>query len=113
MEFALSMPTYLSFNKEFDRYIFRESISKRFNTSNVWRKEKQDQLDLLAAGLRFNFCEIKTTCEKGFFYNHGYIDGIKLKKNLNNFNKGLKNKLNLWNFANFISAELFINSWQD
>jgi asparagine synthase (glutamine-hydrolysing) len=109
IELALSIPSYDSFDKGFNRYHFRKSISNSFNTNHVWRKDKGDTSGSLQLGIKKNQDSIKNLCLNGRLFNMGILkeEGFVncLKMSING-----QSEVN-WSLINLVSLELFFKSW--
>jgi asparagine synthase (glutamine-hydrolysing) len=74
LEMALSMPTYLSLQQGYDRFLFRKGISEYFQTQSVWRKGKGETSGVTQLGLIANFQHVSELCLEGLMAKNGYID---------------------------------------
>ena len=110
VEFALSFPTYELFDKGYDRYPLRKTVSDRFKTETVWRRDKSQTTGLFQLGVKRNLEYVLATCLDGYFVKQGLIDREGLKQTISRIaNGGIKH---LWPFMHLISTEMFIQSWE-
>lgn len=107
VELALSMPTYKFLEHGYDRYPFRDAISKAYNTNHVWRRSKGETSGILQLGMRANFKHLRELCLEGHFARQKLIDKKALEEHLNRMVSG--EVINLWALMHIISSELFFS----
>ncbi len=110
VELALSMPTYESFAKGYNRFQFREAISRRFNTRSVWRKDKGQVSGIIQSALDKNLKGIMELCLEGEVGKAGLINRNLLHKSIRGMAHGELDYL--WPIMNLICLEMFINHWK-
>ena len=111
VEFALSFPTYELFDKGYDRYPLRKSVSDRFKTDTVWRRDKSQTTGLFQLGVKKNLEQILETCLDGHFVKRGLIDREELHKTITLIGNG--DIKNIWPFLYVASTEMFLKHWDD
>jgi len=109
LELSLSIPTYESYSKGYDRYPFRKAISEYFKTNNVWRKDKGETSGIMQRGLKHNEKYILELCLEGNIVKTGLIDKNLLYKNINGMMNGQTDTQ--WPVSSLISAEIFMRFW--
>lgn len=112
LELALAIPSYKLYSKEFDRYLFRKSIHKSFNTNSVWRTDKGTIAGVMQLGFRDNIKEITELCLEGRFAQEGLIEKDLLWKDIKKTASGYCSK-NLLFLDQLISVEMFLTYWDD
>jgi len=111
VNFALSIPSYELFNKRFDRYPLRNSISNRFNTETVWRRDKGQTTGVFQIGIKQNLNYVLNICLEGELVKQGFIDKDELYKTILLISSGGMN--DMWPFTNLASVEMFMNYWKN
>ena len=109
VEFALSFPTYELFHKGYDRYPLRQSISERFKTETVWRRDKSQTTGILQLGIKKNLEYIIDLCVEGQFVKQGLIDKEGLRETIILIGNGDIN--HMWFFMHLASVEIFLKYW--
>ncbi|NBT86442.1 MAG: hypothetical protein EBT45_08145 [Alphaproteobacteria bacterium] len=74
VNFALSFPTYDLFQKGYDRYPLRQSISSRFQSDTVWRRDKSQTTGILQLGVKKNIDSVIELCVEGEMVKQGFVD---------------------------------------
>ena len=110
VEFALSFPSYKLFSKGYDRYPLRQSVSARFKTETVWRRDKGHTTGIFQQGLKKNIEYVLSLCLEGQLVKQGFIDKDKLHKTILLISSGDINYMQ--SFTNLALIEMFINSWE-
>lgn len=111
VEFALSFPTYDLFDKGYDRFPLRKSISDHFKTKTVWRRDKSGTTGVFQLGLKENLKHVLDICLEGQFVKQGLIDREGLRKTIMLISNG--DIKHMWPFAFIASAEIFLKCWQE
>lgn len=111
VEFALSFPTYELFNKGYDRYPLRKSVSEIFKTDTVWRRDKSQTTGLFQLGVKRNLEYVFDLCLEGHFVKKGLIDKAGLQNTITLIGSG--DVKDLWPFMHLASVELFLRSWDE
>ncbi len=111
VEFALSFPTYELFHKGHDRYPLRQSISERFKTETVWRRDKSQTTGIIQLGVKKNLEKILGICLEGYFVKQGLVDKEGLRETIMLIGNGDIN--HLWPFMHLASAEIFFKYWDE
>ncbi|MBA3814411.1 MAG: hypothetical protein H0X26_07995, partial [Alphaproteobacteria bacterium] len=111
VEFALSFPTYELFDKGYDRYPLRKSVSETFKTDTVWRRDKSQTTGLFQLGIKRNLGYILDLCLEGQFVKQGLIDRKGLQNTINLIGSG--DIKHIWPFMHLASAELFLRYWEE
>jgi len=109
IELALSIPTYRSFQEGYNRYPFREAISKTFKTSSVWRKDKGDTSGIIQRGIKKNEEYVRNKCFNGKSIRRGLINKKLLNESIRELVCGKSN--HQWPLLNLISLEIFLEHW--
>ncbi len=109
VEYALSLPTYTLFDKGYDRYPLRKSVSDRFRTERVWRRDKSQTTGIFQLGMKKNLDYILSLCAKGHFVQRELIEKEELEKTISLISHGDTN--DLWPFTHLASAEIFLSYW--
>lgn len=107
VELALSIPTYKLLNQGYDRYPFREAISKAYNTDHVWRRSKGETSGILQLGMRTNMKILRELCLEGHFARRGLINIKAIEEHLNRMASG--EVVDLWPLMHIISSEIFFS----
>lgn len=110
VEFALSFPTYNLFDKGYDRYPLRKSVSNHFKTQTVWRRDKSQTTGLLQLGVKKNLEHVLDICLNGQFVKQDLIDRQGLHKTIMMISNG--DIKYLWFFIHIVSVELFLKYWE-
>lgn len=111
VEFAISFPTYDLFDKGYDRYPLRKSVSDHFKTETVWRRDKSQTTGILQLGVKKNLEYVLDICLEGQFAKQGLIDKEGVRQTILLIaNGGFED---LWPFIHLASAEIFINTWKE
>lgn len=110
VELSLSMPTYKLLNQGYDRYPFRDAISKAYNTNHVWRRSKGETSGVLQLGMRKNMTYLRELCLEGHFARQGLINKKAIEEHLNRMASG--EVLDLWSLMYIISSELFFSFYE-
>lgn len=111
IELALSIPTFDLYDQGHDRYPFRSSISRFFNTDYVWRKDKGETSGVFQRGLQKNRELALSLCLEGRFAKEKLIDREKLETEIHKFLLGGRGCQ--WPMTRLIAAELYFSYWQD
>lgn len=111
VEFALSFPTYDLFDKGYDRYPLRQSVSDRFRTETVWRRDKSQTTGVFQLGIKKNLKEILDLCLEGHFVSQGLIDKPGLHSTINLIANG--SIKDMWPLIQLFSTEIFLRSWDE
>lgn len=111
IEQVLSIPTYHLYHKDYDRYPFRRSISEYFKTDNVWRSSKGETTGHFQLSMKKNLNIVKSLCYDGHFCKSKFINEQEIKKQIMETSFG--SIKNLYCFINLLSAEIFINYWEN
>jgi asparagine synthase (glutamine-hydrolysing) len=110
VEHALSMPTYKLLDQGYDRYPFRDAISKAYKTNHVWRRSKGETSGILQLGMRANMKYLRELCLEGHFARHGLIHKKTLEAHLNRVASG--EVIDIWSLMYIISSELFFSFYE-
>jgi asparagine synthase (glutamine-hydrolysing) len=111
VEFALSFPTYELFDKGYDRYPLRKSVSDHFTTESVWRRDKSQTTGILQLGLKENLEDVLALCLEGQFVQQGFIDKKGLRQTIMLLSNG--DIKDLWPFMYIASVEIFLKHWEE
>jgi asparagine synthase (glutamine-hydrolysing) len=111
IEFALSIPTYELFDKGYDRYPLRKSISERFHTETVWRRDKGETTGVFQLGVKKNLDYVLDLCLDGVLIKQNIIDKKELRKTILLISNGDINYL--WPFTYLSAIEIFIKQWNE
>ncbi len=111
VEFALSFPTYKLFNKGYDRYPLRQSVSDSFKTETVWRRDKSQTTGIFQLGIKKNLAHVLEICLEGHFVKQGFVDRESLRKTIMLIGNG--DIKNMWPFVYLISVEIFLRYWDE
>jgi asparagine synthase (glutamine-hydrolysing) len=111
LELALAIPSYKLYSKEFDRYLFRQSIHKLFNTNSVWRTDKGGITGVMQQGYKKNIKKIMELCLDGHFARAGLLEKDLLEKDLKKISSGYYSD-NLLFFDQLITLEMFLTYWE-
>jgi asparagine synthase (glutamine-hydrolysing) len=111
IEMVLSIPTYELYDQGFDRYIFRDIVSKFFKTDHVWRKDKGEVTGVYQLAHKAYKEQIHDLCLEGYFASNKMIEKDILRDSIGSINAGHAD--DHWPVIYLISLELFIKSWQD
>ena len=98
------------YNADYDRYPLRLAISKYFNTSYIWRKEKGYNTGAMQAAFKHDIKNIMALCLDGMLVENDIIDKNILRKYILDLSAGKKEKI--IPFLYTISAEIFLQSWK-
>lgn len=110
IELALTIPSYESFNSGYTRYLFRKTMSDKFNTNSIWRKDKGETSGVIQRGISENRDFVMDICLNGSFASQKLVDRNCLYDNIKRLIAGQKDYQ--WNIVSLFSAELFINLWK-
>ncbi len=110
VECALASPSYGLFNKGYDRYPLRNSISSHFKTETVWRRDKSQTTGLFQLGVKKNLEYILELCLEGQFIKQGLIDREGLRQTIRLISNGDIN--HMWPFVHIASVEIFLKYWE-
>lgn len=111
VDFALSFPTYELFDKGYDRYPLRKSVSDKFKTDTVWRRDKSQTTGIFQLGLKKNKAHVLELCMEGQFAKQGLIDKDDLYQTINHLANG--DIKHMWYFMHLASAEIFLKYWDE
>lgn len=111
VEFALSFPTYQLFEKGYDRYPLRKSVSDTFKTHTVWRRDKSQTTGLFQLGMKRNLDHILDLCLNGHFVREGLVDREGLQHTITLISNG--DIKHMWPFMHLASTELFLRYWDE
>jgi asparagine synthase (glutamine-hydrolysing) len=111
VEFALSFPTYELFEKGYDRYPLRKSVSETFRTDTVWRRDKSQTTGIFQLGIKRNLDKVLSLCLEGQFAKKGFIDKAGLQNTINLIGNG--DTKYMWPFMHIASVELFLRQWEE
>lgn len=109
LELVLSIPTYESYQKGYNRYLFRKAISDAFNTNSVWRQDKGETSGVEQRGLKKNESRILELCLEGKIVQQGLINKEKLHAGILDVINGQTDYQ--WAVTNLICTETFMNYW--
>ncbi|MBN1684123.1 MAG: hypothetical protein JW855_01620 [Gammaproteobacteria bacterium] len=110
LELALSIPTYDTFAKGYDRYPLRKAISTTFKTNLVWRRDKGKTSGVMQRGIKKNLNKILELCLEGKIAQQKLINRKLLHQNIKILAAGHIDYQ--WPVTNLIAAELFFNYWK-
>lgn len=110
VELALSIPTYQSFRKGYDRYQYRKSMDKHLKGKFIWRTSKGGTTGSLIAGARLHFEKLRPLLLEGQFVQRGYIEREKLNYALLELRGGKTD--NVWPLLNLFFVEKWLDSWK-
>lgn len=111
MEFALSFPTYELFKEGYDRYPLRKSVSDKFKTETVWRRDKSQTTGLFQLGMKRNLDHVLDLCLDGHFVKQGLIEKEGLQNTINLISNG--DIKHMWPIMHLASTELFLRYWDE
>lgn len=111
IEFALSFPTYELFDKGYDRYPLRQSVSDRFKTETVWRRDKSQTTGIFQLGVKENLDSVLGLCLEGQLAKQGFIDREDLHKTILLISNGDINHIHP--FMRIASIEMFLKYWEE
>ncbi|HQS84543.1 MAG: hypothetical protein B7Y25_06555 [Alphaproteobacteria bacterium 16-39-46] len=111
IEFALSFPTYELFDKGYDRYPLRKSVSDSFKTETVWRRDKSQTTGLFQLGVKNNLEHVLELCLEGHFVKTRLIDREALQKTIMLIGNG--DPTHMWPFIHLASVEMFLKYWDE
>jgi asparagine synthase (glutamine-hydrolysing) len=111
VEFALSLPTYVLFDKGYDRYPLRKAVSDRFKTQTVWRRDKSETTGIFQLGVKKNLKYILDLCLEGQLVKQGFIDKEELHETIMMVRNGDCDSI--WPFIQLASIEMFVHSWSE
>jgi asparagine synthase (glutamine-hydrolysing) len=109
VEIAFGIPTYKMFQKGYDRFPLRKEVYKKYNTNNMWRRDKGETTGIMQLGFKSNLKEIKELCIEGNFSRNGLIDKDLLLNEIESYAAG--ESLNMWPVIQILSAEIFMKYW--
>lgn len=107
---ALSYPSYDLFSHGYDRYPFRESIFKRFQTDQAWRRTKGDTTGVFQLGVKKNLNFVLALCLDGEIAKQGLFNQEALHQAILQTSVG-ENDESSWAFTHLASLEIFIDLW--
>ncbi len=113
IELSLKMPTFVSFKSGYDRYPFREAITKKFGSfDNIWRVDKGETTAIDQLSMRKSSDYIISLCLEGRCMSSGFIE----KKHKDILYNSLLDMMGgkpdlLWPILNLISLEMFFELW--
>lgn len=109
VELAISMPAYDSFNSQYTRFPFRQSISKFFSSDLVWRRSKGSSSGLILNYMRDHAPRIREISLEGYCSSQNFIHRPTLEKQIQLATHGMIEPL--WGLLHLISLELWIETW--
>lgn len=110
VELALSMPTYQSFDKGYDRFLFRGAMAKHHTGNYIWRKSKGETSGVLILAMRSSYNDIRDLLLDGFFVKEKLLDSARLEMHVLEMLHGKVD--NFWPLTNLINTELWLRSWR-
>lgn len=110
VELALSMPTYLMYNRSYDRYPFRKAISDYYNTDNVWRRAKGEVTGVLQLGIKENKDYVLEKCLEGYLSKNNFLDKDSLRQDIELSCLGQHCSQGI---MHLFALEVFIDSWKN
>jgi asparagine synthase (glutamine-hydrolysing) len=111
VEFALSFSTYELFNQGYDRYPLRQSISEKFRTETVWRRDKSATTGIFQLGVKKNLEDILDLCLEGQCVKQGIVNKDSLRETIILIGNGDIN--HMWPFIHLASIEIFLRYWNE
>jgi asparagine synthase (glutamine-hydrolysing) len=111
IEFALSFPTYELFNKGYDRYPLRQSVSNRFKTETLWRRDKSETTGIFQLGVKKNLDSVLGLCLEGQLVKQGFVDREGLYKTILLISNG--DVGHMQSFMKIASIEIFLKYWEE
>ncbi len=110
IELALSFPAYELYQNGYDRFPFRNSISKAFSTQDVWRKDKGESTGTALLGMKKYIKYVTSLLMDGYFAKEKLIDRELLYQNIKQLTNGYAD--NQWAIIHLVACELFLEHWQ-
>ena len=111
VDFALSFPTYVLFDKGYDRYPLRKAVSDRFKTETVWRRDKSQTTGIFQLGVKKNLKYILDLCLEGELVKQGFIEKEGLHETIMMVRNGDSDPI--WPFIHLASIEIFLQHWSE
>lgn len=111
LDTALKIRSYDSFNIEYDRYLFRKSMSEVYNNSYVWRKDKGHTTGVFHKALDINKSYLTELCLNGRLINMGIVNREKFISLYNKTQKGLIDEQ--WALYQTLCLEIFLDMWSN
>ena len=107
IELCLSISTFNTYEKGYDRYNFRKAITESFPqySTNLWRKDKGETTGVAQLCAKANKNYILALCMEGKCVQHGIINKNLLYDEIHSFMEGKPDYL--WPISNLISLEIF------
>jgi len=110
LECALTIPTYDLYEKGFDRYPLRKSVSDHFQTDAVWRRDKGETSGIIQLSIKKNIDRILSLCLEGEFAKNDFLNKDLLHQHIIKVAHGSTD--NLWPLLNLLSVEMFVEHWK-
>ena len=115
---ALSIPSYLSYENGYDRYLFRKSMYKKFKHDCFWRNNKSEIVGVYLLGFKKNLNFILDLCLNGWCVKHGLIKKNKLEERIKSianyfpYQCATTSDIDM-NICNLFVIEYFIYLWNN
>jgi len=110
IECALTIPTYDLYEKGFDRYPLRKSVSDYFKTDSVWRRDKGETSGIFQLSVKKNMQRILSLCLEGEFSKNNFINKDLVHQHIIKVAHGSTDYL--WPLLNLLSIEIFLEHWE-
>ena len=110
IEYILSLPTYLFFNKDYDRILFRQAMNDWKPNPFVWRKTKGETSGVIQLGLRQHFSRVCELCLEGYLARKGLIKKDLLYNELLALSYG--KPIEIWPLLNVLACEIWFENWE-
>lgn len=109
VETAFAVPTYKSFDENYNRLQQRLVLEKVGNATFAYRKTKGHTTRSYFRGMQTNYSRFLELCMEGKFVQNGHVNKEKLYKDIKLMAEGVMQKT--WSLTNLYCAELYLNEY--
>ena len=110
VERALSIPTYQLYEQGYDRFPFRQALSKYTMHDYIWRKTKGQTGGIVTLGVRKNIQRVYELALEGRCAQEKLIDKDLVYKEINEMQHGTCK--NIWPVSQLLACEMWLNTWK-
>jgi asparagine synthase (glutamine-hydrolysing) len=110
VEYALTIPTYLSFHNGYNRYFLRKAVSQTTSSSVIWRRNKGKVTTSILKSAIAEFDTICSLLSNGNVLKSGIIDNKWFNEACTQIRHG--NSSNLLLFLRVVNVELWLGQWK-
>lgn len=110
VELGLKIPTYQSFDNNYDRIFFRRAVSRIQKPKALWRRVKGGTTGTMMAQFALHAEEIQQTIMQGMLAKSGMINVQWVEQQLTKTRHGQTD--NMWPLLYLLTAQMWLNQWK-